>query len=216
MEWSVNPERNVKHPFIKLAVTDICPEDVASFFRLQREPPLLHRVLLEVDKQELPGHLVSLLADYELACGYGFENEALVRPCLDAILLTTLATHKRQQLDLLGEDPASYESGSIKSLDFQFEKHIKLAWTYNKEKYIVTGTMDYSLWYGCPPVRECNLVVIEAKSLSESGRCEALAYMAMLLHARKFAGRSDTVMHGIATNGNRWEFVRIDAQSQMR
>lgn len=38
----------------------------------------------------------------------------------------------------------------------------------------------------------------------------------MLHHARKSAGRSDTTIWGIATDGKEWKFIRLNADSTVR
>lgn len=114
--------------------------------------------------------------------GGSTENEALSRTRLDAIFLTTLATKKKEEWKQSSR--ASTDSAtSFKSLHWQFETSVKLPWSHNNKRFVVTGRMDYSLWYETPNTPETNMVVVEAKGCAsdDSGKWQALTYMGMLL-----------------------------------
>jgi hypothetical protein len=68
--------------------------------------------------------------------------------------------------------------GSFNSLHWQFEKQVSLPWKYDKREVKITGFTDYSLWYGDPPDKETNLVIVEAKTLGGAGSFQQLlSYM---------------------------------------
>ncbi|KAE8140934.1 hypothetical protein BDV38DRAFT_279391 [Aspergillus pseudotamarii] len=185
------------------AVTSLHPLDVSNVFGIKEggggENPWK---LTQDELREVPKNLKSILADYAVATGGSPENEALMRCRIDAILLISLAAQKRA----IARDSSS----SILSVQFQCETDMRLPWTYDYKRTIVSGTTDYSLWYETPLEMECNLLVVEAKRKGASGYYQALAYMAMLHHARKEVRRKDVSVYGIATDSFTWTFLYLD------
>lgn len=90
-------------------------------------------------------------------------NEAHTRARIDAVLFSTLAAAKREERSNQNRMSSS-STQSVRSVHLQFEKDMKMEWTFpNKQRWLVTGRTDYSLWYGEPGQMEANLVVCEAK-----------------------------------------------------
>ncbi|KAE8357377.1 hypothetical protein BDV27DRAFT_170597 [Aspergillus caelatus] len=185
-----------------IAVTSLNPLSVSNVFGIKEGGGENPWKLTQDDLREVPENLKSILADYAVATGGSPENEALMRCRIDAILLTSLAAQKRA----IARDSSS----SILSVHLQVETDMLLPWTYQGEQKIVSGTTDYSLWYKAPQEMECNLLVVEAKKKGTSGDYQALAYMAMLHHARKEVQREDVSVYGIATDSFTWTFLYLD------
>ncbi|CDM35333.1 unnamed protein product [Penicillium roqueforti FM164] len=85
-------------------------------------------------------------------------------------------------------------------------------------EYLLSGVVDYSIWFGSPGNYETNLVMVEAKktrSLDE-GMLSFLGYMGMIHHARKTAKMQDTPVYGIVTDSFRWDFIQIRADSEVQ
>ncbi|OGM39180.1 hypothetical protein ABOM_012213 [Aspergillus bombycis] len=167
-----------------LAVTQIPAEDVERTFKLKRSTN--HRQIWHLRPEErrpVPDYLRSILVDYDLALGESPQNEAFIRARVDAVLLTTLARKKREELGQHGLEKSSRKRAStssvesFKSLHWQFERHMKLRWPYRDEICMISGKTDYSLWYGDPTNPQSNLVVVETKRRGNDGRYRCLCYM---------------------------------------
>ncbi|KAL2825326.1 hypothetical protein BDW59DRAFT_161803 [Aspergillus cavernicola] len=207
-----------------IAVTEIKPKHVETIFDLVRETDrgsIWH--LKPEERRNVPDHLRAMLVDYALALGDTNDDEAAIRARVDAILLTTLAAKKRQEFGQYGEGKgkgkrtSTQSQGSFKSLHWKFEKSIKFPWRYKGKPHLISGRVDYTLWYGSPEEAETNMVVVEAKKYGDTstGEHQALCYMGMIHHARKKAGRSSTPIYGIATDSFNWQFIRLDAQGRV-
>lgn len=104
-------------------------------------------------------------------------NEAHTRARIDAVLFSTLAAAKREERSNQIRMSSS-STQSVRSVHLQFEKDIKMEWTFpNKQRWLVTGRTDYSLWYGEPGQIEANLVVCKAKRKGVIGVEQTLVYM---------------------------------------
>ncbi|KAL2872486.1 uncharacterized protein BJX67DRAFT_376301 [Aspergillus lucknowensis] len=212
-------KRNPEIPTI--AITDIHAGEVELTFGLKRDVSPGIWTLESRERRTIPEHLGAILADYALAYGGSPDKEAFARARLDAILCTTLAAKKRQEFGQCGQDKgmgkwASVQSiGSFKSLHWETEMPMKLPWTYLKKPHIISGKTDYSLFYVNRGEAETNMVIVEAKKRVNIGKFQAMAYMAMLHHARKKAGRANTTIYGIATDSYDWCFLRFDPQGKI-
>ncbi|EAU37388.1 predicted protein [Aspergillus terreus NIH2624] len=197
-----NLPQSKKEKLPHVAVTTLHPDKICSTFRLRAGGG---KSALECTKDEMrkvPEHLKNILADYGVATSGSPPNEALMRCRIDAILLTCLAAQKRA---------SSRDSGSsILSVHLQCETDMLLPWRYEGEQKVVSGITDYSLWYKAPEEMESNLLVIEAKKKGTAGDYQALAYMAMLHHARKAVNKKDCTIYGIATDSFAWTFLYLD------
>ncbi|KNG83481.1 hypothetical protein ANOM_006671 [Aspergillus nomiae NRRL 13137] len=191
-----------KEPLPHIPVTSLNPQDVSNIFGIKEGGEDNPWRFTQDELRAVPDNLKYILADYEVATGGSPENEALMRCRIDAILLTCLAAQKRAS--------ARDSSSSILSVHLRCETDMLLPWTYQGERKIVSGTTDYSLWYQAPQEMECNLLVVEAKRKGVSGDYQALAYMAMLHHARKEIQRKDVSIYGIATDSFTWTFLYLD------
>ncbi|KAH8431024.1 uncharacterized protein LDX57_008685 [Aspergillus melleus] len=156
-----------------------------------------------------------LLADYALARRGSPSNEPKAKS-ITAVLYTTLASRKRADLNRTKSWSCFESLTRYDCVQFQHETQLKLPWFYKKGRVTLTGKADYSLWYGDYEDQEANLLIVEAKREGVDGFYQVLAYMAMIHHARKKAGRRDTTVWGISTNGDKWEFVRLDADSTVK
>ncbi|PLB44234.1 hypothetical protein P170DRAFT_480001 [Aspergillus steynii IBT 23096] len=194
-----------------LAVTSIKPKDVEKTFNLKWNKEKW--VLRPQDRKPMTARLRDTLEDFALATKGSSETEAAVRSRIDVILYMTLADKKRKEHRAAGHRSSMEALTQYRSIEFQAETDIKLPWTYKGEKRLISGRADYTLWYGEPDSPESNLMVVEAKTEGADGLKQAITYMAMVHHARKKAGRADTIIWGIATNSWEWKFIRLNADS---
>ncbi|KAL4783775.1 hypothetical protein BJX76DRAFT_357679 [Aspergillus varians] len=205
------------------AVTDLLPEDVEDIFGVERESSGATWMLHERERRNIPDHLKRLLNDYDLAFGKAEKNEAVVRARIDAIVLTTLAAKKREELGQhgggkgSGKRTSTQSTKSYKSIHWGLERTLKLPWVVDGKKCLLTGKMDYALWYGRKEEAETNMVIVEAKRYGSHavGRDQVIAYMAMLHHGRKKASRTNTAIYGIASDSYDWTFIRLSPQGTL-
>jgi hypothetical protein len=104
----------------------------------------------------------------------------MLRSRIDAIMLCTLAMMKRECVYNPRLSTGSIQStDSIRSLHLQFERSIKTPWKVEGTEYLLSGVVDYSLWFGTPQNYETNLVMVEAKRVGalDSGMFQCLAFM---------------------------------------
>ncbi|PWY72058.1 hypothetical protein BO83DRAFT_437967 [Aspergillus eucalypticola CBS 122712] len=206
-------ERKKKLP--TKAITDIPGYKVAPMFGLKRMEGLRDPfwVLSPHERKPIPEYLKQILSDYNLAVGRSFGNEALIRTRLDAIFLTTLAAKKRLEFNQPSHRSSTSSQGSYKSVHIQFEKTFKLEWVYDKAECLLQGRTDYSFWHKDANLAETNTIIVEAKAVGKMDWHQALAYMSMIHHARRRAGRPDVTVYGIATDSFDWTFIKIDQNS---
>ncbi|RAH58424.1 hypothetical protein BO85DRAFT_487151 [Aspergillus piperis CBS 112811] len=196
------------------AVTSIKPEDVEKTFGISVDSTGGNWTLSAKDRVAIPQHLREALRDIDIVIEGAPLNEAHTRARIDAVLFSTLAAAKREERSNQNRMSSS-STQSVRSVHLQFEKDMKMEWTFpNKKRWLVTGRTDYSLWYGEPGQMEANLVVCEAKRKGVMGVDQTLVYMAMLHQARRAAGRHDTAIYGVATDSNIWEFIRLGNDSK--
>ncbi|KAJ5959355.1 uncharacterized protein N7479_006505 [Penicillium vulpinum] len=200
------------------AVTDLEPSEIPKLFSLKRDEPTDQELWpTDDEKVSLPSYLESLLADYELATGDSPPNEALLRSRIDVIVLSTLAKMKLESVSNPRLSIGSVLStDTIKSLHLQFERSIKRPWQTKDKRFLLSGVVDYSLWFGTPQDYETNLVMVQAKKAEflKGGVLQCLAYMGMIHHARKTSKMHDTSVYGVVTDSFDWEFIHIRANGQ--
>ncbi|KAI9372524.1 hypothetical protein BJX61DRAFT_542613 [Aspergillus egyptiacus] len=194
------------------AVTDLVPQDVEHIFGFKLEHTKSTWKLHPRARRQVPDYLQKMLENYDLAFGHAEKNEALVRSRIDAIVLTTLAAKKREEFrqhgggKAPGQRTSTQSVASYRSLHWGLERTVKLPWTVNGKRCLLSGKMDYALWYGRRDEGETNMVIVEAKKYGavSLGRDQVIAYMGMLHHGRKQAGRINTAIYGIATDSYDW------------
>ncbi|KAL3451565.1 hypothetical protein BJX65DRAFT_268113 [Aspergillus insuetus] len=204
------------------AVTNINPSELFPMFQLRREenPPNYWRLnMWEV--YDVSDHLKTTIQRIALVFGRAKQNEAAVRLFIDAVLLEVLTSVKEQAgqyEDTKGKKkrPSTDSTMSLKDIQMAVETDITYIFPTRQRRGVVdvkiTGRMDYTMWYGQPREAETNLLVVEAKqSLGlNGGRYQAIAYMALIQHARAKAGRASIPIYGIATDSEDWDFIRMD------
>ncbi|GLA86441.1 hypothetical protein AtubIFM56815_010706 [Aspergillus tubingensis] len=159
------------------AVTSINPEDVEKTFGISVDSTGGNWTLSAKDRIAIPQHLRETLRDIDLVTKGAPLNEAHTRARIDAVLFSTLAAAKREERSNQNRMSSS-STQSVRSVHLQFEKDMKMEWTFpNKQRWLVTGRTDYSLWYGEPGQMEANLVVCEAKRKGVMGVDQTLVYM---------------------------------------
>ncbi|KAJ5603654.1 hypothetical protein N7537_006610 [Penicillium hordei] len=200
------------------AVTELEPSKIPDLFFLKEGDPTDDELRpKDHEMVPLPGHLEIVLDDYALATGGSPANEAMLRSRIDAIMLCTLAMMKRECVYNPRLSTGSIQStDSIRSLHLQFERSIKTPWKVEGTEYLLSGVVDYSLWFGTPQNYETNLVMVEAKRVGalDSGMFQCLAFMAIIHHARKKANMKNTSVYGIVTDSFRWDFIQIRGNSE--
>ncbi|RDW70469.1 uncharacterized protein DSM5745_07980 [Aspergillus mulundensis] len=200
-----------------LAVTDIPIQNINRIFGIKEDnnPEHPHWNLQPSQKREVPEYLDETLRDHELALGEAEWDQAFVRAKVDAIVLTTLASKKREEFNQFGQK-ASTETKSYRSIHVNMETGISLRWRVNGEERTIQGQIDYSVFYGKPKEAETNMIVIAKKvSMAQTGLYQAKIYMSMLQHARKRANRTPIDIYGAATDGETWYFLCLNTKNEL-
>ncbi|KAL4778346.1 hypothetical protein BJX76DRAFT_352681 [Aspergillus varians] len=217
--------------FESIAVTDIDPYKLMGMFRLRREnKPTTYWRLAPWEARQVSSHLATMLEQIRLVYGDADHNEAVIRLAIDAVFLDILASIKiefgqYEEVKGNGKRPSTESTLSRKRLQMALETNISYIFpTHDPEEGVVEklirGRMDYTLWYGNPKEAETNLLVVEAKHRSSlaAGRYQAISYMAkspLIQHARHKAGRAKTLIYGISTDSQDWDFIRMDASGNV-
>ncbi|KXG50158.1 uncharacterized protein PGRI_061250 [Penicillium griseofulvum] len=200
------------------AVTDLEMSEIPKIFSLKRADPSDDELSPSGDEMvSLPRYLELVLADYDLATGGSPPNEALLRSRIDVIMLSTLAKMKHEsKINPRLSIGFSLSTETIKSLHLQFERSIERPWKVKGERVLLSGVVDYSLWFGRPEDYETNLVMVEAKKPEalKAGVFQCLAYMGMIHHTRKTSKMFDTSVYGVATDSFEWHFIHIRENSE--
>ncbi|KAJ5199332.1 hypothetical protein N7491_000112 [Penicillium cf. griseofulvum] len=195
------------------AVTDLHLSEIPQIFSLKRVDPSDNELSpSEGEMVSLPRYLELVLADYDLATGGSPPNEALLRSRIDVIMLSTLAKMKYEsKANPRLSIGSALSTDTIKSLHLQFERSIKRPWKVKGERVLLSGVVDYFLWFGKPDDYETNLVMVEAKKpeFLKGGMLQCLAYMGMIHNARKMSKMYDTSVYGVATDSFEWQFIHI-------
>ncbi|KAL2861894.1 hypothetical protein BJX68DRAFT_223469 [Aspergillus pseudodeflectus] len=206
------------------AVTDLSDVDVEDMFGLtfaENHGDIWH---LDVsDRRAIPDHLRATLSDYDLVFGKGDRNEAVCRARLNVILFTILAAKKKEEFGQYGRGKGANKrvstesNASYKPLHWGLETSLSYPWTHDNTPKLLRGRMDYCLWYGNHKDAETNIVVVEAKRSHNSmeGLNQVLSYLSMIMHARKKASRTSSLLYGIATDSLFWTFIRLDTQGKV-
>ncbi|KAI9785973.1 MAG: hypothetical protein M1839_008239 [Geoglossum umbratile] len=104
-----------------------------------------------------------------------------------------------------------------KKLSLRFETELKCPVTYKNEHRLLSGFVDYSLWYSDENGTSTNLLIVETKKLgtSETAIGQLLAYMAVVHRTRKAEGKQNAVIYGMTTDNNLFRFFRLDNDSKV-
>lgn len=189
-------------------VTDLRGGDVERIFRLKKDPDQYHYWhLTEDDRRCVPqslgkdnpvlifklfspyywlGSVLSevrsgpILREYEIVEGrdsMAMFDEALIRTRLEAILSAVLATKKREELLQLRKRSAKFTV--FQNAHWKFQHILKKRCRHNGHRFILTGMVDYSLWYEEWRIAENTklIVVISRMDGDMVSRRQALAYM---------------------------------------
>jgi hypothetical protein len=123
------------------------------------------------------------------------KNEAYARCQLNNILTCCVAEEKKQARSMaetyssLGAsaNPDPYKRPTTPTTEYtelslRFETVLKYAVSYKREKRMLSGIADYTLWYDDQDEMGTNLVIIEAKQVEsfKSALGQAVAYMGKL------------------------------------
>ncbi|KAB8228024.1 uncharacterized protein BDW43DRAFT_316329 [Aspergillus alliaceus] len=181
-------------------VTDIRPQDVDTVFKVQRAERVWTKKETEIPP--VSDTLTSIIKDHALATGYAMPNAALNSARIGPILLMTLAQMKWEER-VSAEPTISYES-----LCFRFNEKISFPCLLSSRGFLVSGMANYTLWFGGREQEEAGLVVL-VEPLGEVDFSKTLIYAAMMHHGRRIARHADTVIYGIATDGDLWGFIRL-------
>ncbi|KAL3475728.1 hypothetical protein BJX99DRAFT_259165 [Aspergillus californicus] len=207
-----------------IAVTKIEPNDLFLMFNLRREQnPGNYWRLAPWQVRPVSSHLATTLGRIRLNFGRAKHNEAVIRMVIDAVLLDVMTSIKidagqYEEEKGKGKTASTDSTLSVKNLQMALETDISYIMPTHQRSggvinKLISGRMDYNLWYGQPSEAETNLLVVEAKNKNSfaAGRYQAIAYMTLIQHARHTSNRAKIPIYGIATDSDEWDFIRMDA-----
>ncbi|KAJ9485195.1 hypothetical protein VN97_g8167 [Penicillium thymicola] len=200
-----------------IAITDLEPSEIPHHFNLTHcLPTELEFFPRKTQKASLSPHLNPVLIDYGMATSGSPINETLIRSRINVVILTILAKMKREFPAEPRTPVASYTS--LKTVHLKFDRETEFIWKSGNRQVKLSGTVDYSLWYGMSDDYSTNMVTIEARQpdLIKRGVFQCLAYMAMVHETRKRAKVIDTSVYGIVTDSFEWVFIRIRPNGEVR
>ncbi|OJI79677.1 hypothetical protein ASPTUDRAFT_194469 [Aspergillus tubingensis CBS 134.48] len=123
------------------AVISIKPEDVEKTFGISVDSTGGNWTLSAKNRIAIPQHLRETLRDIDLVTEGAPLNEAHTRARIDAVLFSTLAAAKREERSNQIRMSSS-STQSVRSVHLQFEKDIKMEWTFpNKQRWLVTAML---------------------------------------------------------------------------
>lgn len=115
-----------------------------------------------------------MLNDYSQALGDADENIAAIGSRLDAILLTTLAANKREQLRLYNNESSLY---------WKYENQVDFLWMYRGRPHLINGNVDYTLTCGRSNWADTSMIMVKTERQGLNGEYQALSYMGMFMNA---------------------------------
>ncbi|CEN61105.1 hypothetical protein ASPCAL07770 [Aspergillus calidoustus] len=221
---SVRQQRDIE----TVAVTSIDPDEVFRMFRLTREvhPPDYWKVNHWERRPVSP----QLGKSNRIAHVFGWAegNKAAIRLIIDAVFLDVLKSLKDEAGQYEGNKgkgngkrPSRERTLSLEDIRMDVGGDISCIFPTSQEGSIVnkriSGRMDYNMCYGQSKRAECNLLVVEARQKLDlnAGLYQAIAYMALIQHARSNAGYTDIPIYGIATDSVDWNFIRMDGNNKV-
>lgn len=126
-----------------------------------------------------------MLYDYAQAIGDADENIAAIGARLDAILLTTLAANKREQLRRYNKES---------SLCWKYENQVDFLWTHRGRPHLINGNVDYTLTCGRSSWADTSMVMVKTERQGLNGEYQALSYMGMFMNAWKLLERMSCLL----------------------
>ncbi|KAL3486768.1 hypothetical protein BJX62DRAFT_241642 [Aspergillus germanicus] len=226
-----------------LAVTSIDLGKVFPLFRLQHQKykvnsPEYWNVVnpwWEVnpwERRPISTHLESALRRITRVFGDAKWNKAAIRLIIDAIFLDVLTSMKDEAgqyeankgINLEGGGIAGSTESTVSAKDIRMSDETDISSIFPTSQANgtvdkrISGRIDYNICHRQPlDGAEKTLLVVEAREKVDVivGRYQAIAYMALIQHARSKAGAAKGPIYGIATDSGDWDFVRIDAEGNV-
>ncbi|KAL4907151.1 hypothetical protein BDW74DRAFT_175936 [Aspergillus multicolor] len=207
-----------------LVVTDIPLQCLNGVFGIKEDdsPHHPHWDLQPSQQRDVPEYLDDMFEEYDLELQGAEWHTALARAKIDAIVLTTLASKKREEFSLSGQERSpgkrvlTKTTKPYESIYVDTETEISLPWKLDGEMRTIQGCMDYSVFYGKSEELEMNMVLIAQRlARAGAGLHQAKVYMSMLHNAGKRASRAPIDMYGAPTDGETWYFLRLNPENEL-
>ncbi|KAE8166791.1 hypothetical protein BDV40DRAFT_296222 [Aspergillus tamarii] len=183
----------------------------------RRESEKLWRLALD-ESGDMPGSSEQLLDDYCLAFNITSPNAVAIHFRIDAVLLSILATAKKEEANSREHTNPDAESNTESDVEdtLYLDCLVKFSImrTIKGEQITLAHNVDRILWYGDRDELDTNLIVIRKESPLNTEDCSPLAPMALIHHAHRLAGRK-TEIYGICTDSCRWNFMHINKEGRV-
>ncbi|KNG90881.1 hypothetical protein ANOM_000993 [Aspergillus nomiae NRRL 13137] len=160
---------------------------------------------------DMPNSAEQLLDDYALALNIASPNTVAMRCRIDAVLLSILATAKKEETNAREHTAPDAED----SLYLAFLPKVSMPHTIKGKRYTLECNADNILWYGDRDELDTNLLVVRKESPLDTGDYSTLAPMVMIHRAHRLAGRK-TEIYGICTDSCEWNFIHINKKGRVR
>ncbi|KAJ5251626.1 hypothetical protein N7489_002036 [Penicillium chrysogenum] len=183
-------------------VSDLTLKEVERSLRLEYDANDLE--IKNVQPLPLPPHLVTTLDLIEQAFGRSRPTEASTRWFIDSITLHAYTT-------------AISDLTNARPLNIQYERTYSFGpVTLNHKRVILSGRMDYSVWYGESEALCLNVLIVEAKggAKSKDPIPQLLGYMGCIHRGRRNDQKRNCGVYGMAYTGSVWHFLKISHDSK--
>lgn len=213
-----------------LAASSLSLSEAVAMFRLSYDPTY-NTIWTLQDNQicDVPNLLKTNLKQLRFVTGGVNNNEAFARAFINHILVSciaeekelaeTYAAHAIPSSTHESEDSMRPMSPGVnsESILLRFETKLELSVKYKGEKRLVNGFADYSLCYDSIDPMSMNLVLVEAKRANNvhTTAGQLISYMGIVHRVREERRKQKRVVYGIGTDGDSFQFWRIDNDSQL-
>ncbi|OBT50282.1 hypothetical protein VE04_09482 [Pseudogymnoascus sp. 24MN13] len=155
----------------------------------------------------------------------GGANEAFSRTVLDQIIIASIYEEGKARLNIetrgprvthTHPDPAAEEPAGEEPARLQLihEAPLSRKVMHGGQQKLLAGYADYTLFYDDSRIQAMatNLLIVEAKrqNSTDSALSQLVSYMGIVHATRKEEGKTNSVVFGLASDGNSFRFCRID------
>ncbi|OBT88387.1 hypothetical protein VE02_02299 [Pseudogymnoascus sp. 03VT05] len=150
----------------------------------------------------------------------GRANGAFSRTVLDQIIIASIYEEGKARLnpqvthshpDPAAEEPAGEEPARLQLIH---EAPLSRKVMHGGQQKLLAGFADYTLLYDDSMIRAMatNLLIVEAKrkNATDTALSQLVSYMGIVHATRKDEGKTNSVIFGLASDGNSFRFCRID------
>ena len=172
----------------------------------------------KVTIRQLPEYLEPAIERIRCVCKMPTTqlNEKFVRAVLDQIIFAAAYEESASELGYPNRPQSALERGSEDPAVLCLRHETHLVWDV-KHKGVdkqLNGLADYAIYYDSPEADSLatNLLVVEAKRTGGADQVlsQLAGYMGVIHAARNAKEKPNSIVFGIATDGNQFKFCRID------